>query len=282
MVRHRPLFSLTSRHVRPSLGASGATSVTGGGPSALFGRGDGVRLAGRPHDGDDHAQHDRRARQSRDRKNPPAPARPDRGLSSRRTVGRRRRQFRGSDRRRLAEMSEVAFQQCGHLRGALEAFGRVLRHEADEGRFQPGGPVRPERADRRRRLVADPAQHGHGRRAAERRPSGTHGVEHTAEAEQVRPVVDRFAARLLGGHVLRRAGDDAVLRQLHVVGHPRQAEVGDLDAGQAVLQQQVGRLDVAVDQTLGMRGRQSRRGLQADADDLHRLQRPGAVEPGLE
>src|SRR5690349_22805594 len=38
------------------------------------------------------------------------------------------------------------------------------------------------------------------------------------------------ALPIFGGHILRRAGDDAGLRHLHVVGRAGQAEVGDLDA----------------------------------------------------
>ena len=54
-------------------------------------------------------------------------------------------------------------------------------------------------------------------------------------------MVDRLAAGLLGGHVLRRAGDDAALRQAGVVDRPGQAEVGELDPLDAVLQQDVRR-----------------------------------------
>ena len=95
-------------------------------------------------------------------------------------------------------------------------------------------------------------------------------------------LIDRLAAGLLRGHVLRRAGDDAGLRQAGVVRRPRQAEVGDLDPLDAVFQQDVGRLDVAVDQPLGVRGGQAGGRLHADAEDLLQLQRPVAVEPLLE
>ena len=91
-------------------------------------------------------------------------------------------------------------------------------------------------------------------------------------------MIHRLAPCLLRRHVLRCAGHDAVLGQPHVVRRPGQTEVGDLDAGQAVLQQQIRRLDVAVDQPLGMRRRQPRGCLMADADNLRHLQRAGAVE----
>ena len=91
-------------------------------------------------------------------------------------------------------------------------------------------------------------------------------------------MVDGLAVGLLRRHVHRRAGDHARLRQAGVVDGPGQAEVGDLDALDAVLQQDVGRLDVAVDQPLPVRRRQPLGGLQADAQDLLQRQRPGAVE----
>ena len=81
-------------------------------------------------------------------------------------------------------------------------------------------------------------------------------------------MVGRLAAGLLGGHVVRRAGHDAALGQAGVVGGAGQAEVGELDPLDAVLQQDVGRLDVAVDQALGVGGGQAGGGLHADPQDL--------------
>ena len=95
-------------------------------------------------------------------------------------------------------------------------------------------------------------------------------------------MVDRLAPGLLGGHVLRRAGDDAALRQAGVVDRAGQAEVGDLDPLDAVLQQDVGRLDVAVDQPLGVGRGQPGGRLHADPQDRREVQRRGAVEPVLE
>jgi hypothetical protein len=69
-------------------------------------------------------------------------------------------------------------------------------------------------------------------------------------------VVHVLAGGLFGRHVQRRAGDHARLRQAGVVGRAGQAEVGDLDSLHAVFQQDVRRLDVAVDQPLLVRRRQ--------------------------
>jgi hypothetical protein len=67
-----------------------------------------------------------------------------------------------------------------------------------------------------------------------------------------------------------------------VVRRAGEAEVGDLDALDAVLQQDVARLDVAVDQPLGVRRRQAVGRLHPDAQDFLQLQRPVAVELLLE
>ena len=81
-------------------------------------------------------------------------------------------------------------------------------------------------------------------------------------------MVDRLAAGLLGRHVLRRAGHDAALRQAGVVDGAGQTEIGELDPLDAVLQQDVRRLDVAMHQALGVGRGQALRGLDADAQDL--------------
>src|SRR6266851_4940705 len=57
------------------------------------------------------------------------------------------------------------------------------------------------------------------------------------------------------------------------IGGAGQAEVGDLDPLDVVLQENVGRLDVAVDQPPGVRRRQPGGDLHADAHDLAQLQR---------
>ncbi len=95
-------------------------------------------------------------------------------------------------------------------------------------------------------------------------------------------MVDGLAAGLLGRHVLRRAGDDAGLGQTRVVGGAGEAEVDELDALDAVLQQDVRRLDVAVDQPDRVRRLEPPGRLHADPDDLLDGQRAGPVDPVLE
>ena len=123
------------------------------------------------------------------------------------------------------------------------------------------------------RVVADPPQHAQRGRCPERRTAGAHGVQHGAQAEQVGAVVDRLAPGLLGRHEQGRAGDDAALGQAGVVHRAGQAEVGDLHALDAVLQQDVRRLDVAMDQPLRVGRGQARCGLHADPQDRVQVER---------
>ena len=79
-----------------------------------------------------------------------------------------------------------------------------------------------------------------------------------------------------------RADQGAVLRQPRVVDGARQAEVGDLDPRQLVLEHDVRRLDVAVDQALRVGGGQARGDLHADPQQLLQLERAALVDPLLE
>jgi hypothetical protein len=116
-------------------------------------------------------------------------------------------------------------------------------------------------------LRAHVIEDGH-RITLEGSPPGAQGVERAPQAEQVGAVVERLRPGLLRCHVLRRARQDAFLRQAGVTDCPGQAEVGDLDSLHAVFEQNVGRLNVAMDQTLRMSGGQARCRLPADAEDL--------------
>ncbi len=126
-------------------------------------------------------------------------------------------------------MGEVAFKQIRHLGGGLDPLGRIFLHQTIDERFQPGRNVGIERSNGGWLLLADLAKNGERIRCAEGLDSGTHRIEHAAQAEQVGPVIDGFSAGLLRRHVLRRAGHHAVLGQPQVVGHARQAEIGYLD-----------------------------------------------------
>ena len=125
--------------------------------------------------------------------------------------------------------------------------------------------------DRSWRLLADSLERGHAGAGPERGLARAQGVEDAAQAEQVGPVIDRLAAGLLGRHVLGRPGHHARLGHRGVVHRAGQPEVGDLDPLDAVLQQDVRGLDVAMDQPLGVGRGQGAGGLAADAEDLGQL-----------
>ena len=90
--------------------------------------------------------------------------------------------------------------------------------------------------------------------AVERQRPGDQLVEHDAERVEIRALVDVRAARLLGREVLRGADDRSRLRHLRRAG-ARDAEVGHLDPPLAV-DEDVVRLDVAVDEVLAVRDAQ--------------------------
>ena len=82
-------------------------------------------------------------------------------------------------------------------------------------------------------------------------------------------------------------GDESRLRDAGVVGRAGQAEVGDLDVLDAVFQQDVARLDVAVDQAHRVGGGQAGGDLPADPQHVRQLERAGrgrasaaSVSPG--
>ena len=84
--------------------------------------------------------------------------------------------------------------------------------------------------------------------AADGRLAGQQLVQRRPEAVDVDPVVDQavLGQRLLRGHVPQRAEQVAAHRQAGVGAEPGQAEVADVHLAGGV-QQQVARLDVAVD-----------------------------------
>jgi hypothetical protein len=95
-------------------------------------------------------------------------------------------------------------------------------------------------------------------------------------------MIGRFAARLFGGHVVRCPGYHAA------VGHRRlgrcagQAEIGQPHPFHTVLEQDIRRLDIAMDQSLGVRSCQPGCCLHADPQDLRKGQGSDSVQPVLE
>ena len=105
-------------------------------------------------------------------------------------------------------------------------------------------------------------------------------VEHGGQGKHVGAGVERAAIELLGRHVGQRADavDLGAIRQ----GVEHAAEVAELDVDHAVMLhhgQDVGWLDVAVDQALAEDIVQRHRALEADFDDLAQWQKGiGAAE----
>ena len=135
-------------------------------------------------------------------------------------------------------------------------------------------------ADQRLRLdVVDLMHHGRLHLRIEERPAGDEVVQDGAERVDVGAAVDGAAVELLGRHVGERA-DAMDLR--HVRAEVQDAaEIADLDVGDRAVGQhreQVGRLDVAVDQALAVDVAERHRALEADLDDqLERKQLVGAA-----
>ena len=103
-------------------------------------------------------------------------------------------------------------------------------------------------------------------------------VEHAPEAEDVGAEVDAvpLAPGLFRGHVGWRAAPRAEAAAAQV---GRQPEV-DQPGGAVVVEDHVGRLDVAVDQAAGVHGGHPLGELREDADDLREIQGPVAPDLG--
>ena len=144
-----------------------------------------------------------------------------------------------------------------------------------DDRLQVAGNLGIQLVQRRRGLARHLLHQPAALLLVERRPEGEHLVERQAERVDVAPAVD-LAAERLGGHVPQGAEDVAGVRQVLLVVRLGQAEVGHPDDPVGV-EQQVRRLDVAVDDPLGVRVGQGVGHL--DADPRHPL--PVRLPPGL-
>ncbi len=94
-------------------------------------------------------------------------------------------------------------------------------------------------------------------------------MEHQTERPDVRPTVDRATANLLGSHVGPGAGTLAGIGHARS-RHPGDPEVEDLQDA-ATGQEEVRGLDVAMNQTHGVRRRQAAGGLQQELDGFVRF-----------
>ena len=165
----------------------------------------------------------------------------------------------------LLPPGQETFQNLGHFGCRLKSHRRFLRQQSIDDHRKFIGNFRVDLAHGPVRAVTDPSQHAQRRRGPERGAAGAHGVKDGTHAEQVGAVIDGLAAGLLGSHEQGSAGNDPAQGQAGVVHGACQAEVGDLHPLDAILQQDVRGLDVAVDKPLGVCGRQARGGLHADS-----------------
>ncbi len=137
----------------------------------------------------------------------------------------------------------------------------ILGETASHNRLDLGRHVRADAAQRRRLVAQDGRDEPKVRVGGERPASRQHLVEHRAEREDVRPRGYGSPFGLLGRHVGRRAHDEAWTRVeaghgvlgLTALDELRQAEVEDLGAAVAGYQD-VGWLDVAMDDAASVRG----------------------------
>ena len=185
-------------------------------------------------------------------------------------------------RRPLLQSNELPAQFVGKFlcraKSIRRVFGLQFFYRCDE-RF---GKLGIDFSQSLRSVIANAAQHCHRRLAAKRRPAGTQRIERAAQAKQIGAVIDRAALGLLGRHVFRRAGRGAGLRQTGVIYGSGQAEIGDLHAFNAVVQQDIGRLDIAMHEALGMSGRQTLGCLNADAKNFFHVLRTATPQTILQ
>ena len=116
-------------------------------------------------------------------------------------------------------------------------------------------------------FLQDLPQPRHRTLGVERHASGQHLVVRDAEGVDVGAQIDRLAHAVLGRQISGRSHERAGRSELRLrLGRKRDAEVGDLHHA-TLVDHQIGRLDVAVNDAGVVRGGESVRGLQ---DDLRR------------
>ena len=176
-------------------------------------------------------------------------------------------------RKRVSRFVDARFKYPTRSFGAFE---ERLQDHIFNGRRH----IRPERPDRRRRLV----DVRHNDRRRDRRVEGhatrDHLVQHDTERVDVRARVDRFALAVLGRHVARRADDHARSRQSarRRVLQRRDAEVDDLDDSRRIADDDVVGLQVPMHDAEPVRGVHRVADLRDDPGGLRKRHRTPLVE----
>ncbi len=155
-------------------------------------------------------------------------------------------------------------QLVEHVARGLVPIVRVLFEAAPDHAGQVARQIGPDLGRGQRIVLEQGREQLDGVRALKWSSSGGHLVEHHAEGEDVGTRIHVPAAGLLGRHVVRRADDHTLARGGHRLrtGEVRlvargahqlgQAEVEDFDPLALVGDHHVARLQVAVDDPLGM------------------------------
>ncbi len=152
---------------------------------------------------------------------------------------------------------------------------RITGHRLVHDRLQVARQVRHEGVQRRRRLAGDLTDQARPVRPIEGRPQRQQLVQSEADRVHVAAGVG-LARESLRGHVPNGANDVARLGQVGAVGSLGQAKVGDPQRAVGV-EQQVGRLDVAVQHALAVRVRQPFGGLHPQECDAAMVAGAGLV-----
>ena len=155
--------------------------------------------------------------------------------------------------------SSIVWKRCVAILGE-----RAIDHVGERARR--ADPIERLRRDQRRRLGEVHRQHAHEVVGGERHAAGDELEQDAAHRVDVDAVIDVLAARLLGRHVLGRAEQHAGLGQLAAARRPstrqlRDAEVEQLHEvgiAEELDEEHVLRLEIAVDDALGVRRRRAR------------------------
>jgi hypothetical protein len=165
----------------------------------------------------------------------------------------------GLDARVLARRALVAFQAPPHPRQVAVhrrqvgiATAGILLQRLGDDLLDLGVGIRNHLLQPRRRLLGDPSEHAVPEAAREGLLVAEQLEHDRAAREDVGAVVDGQAAHLLRRHVVEAADQGAGVGDAGI-GQLGDAEVEDLQAAAPLLDHQVGRLDVAMDDAEAVR-----------------------------
>ena len=174
----------------------------------------------------------------------------------------------------ILQVRQFGCENGAHLFCRLETVFAFLVVQLLDERDQPVFDVRVDLEDVARLFLAHATDHAEYGLSAKRCASGARGVQHAAEAVEIRTRIDRVAASLFGRHVLGCSGDGSAACHGRFVGHLCETEVGHDCAFERTLEHHVGRFDVAVHDALGMCCSESISDLDAEAHTFARGEGP--------